>query len=70
MATITTRQGDTWDILAKRIYGDEHDMKALIAANLNHRKTVIFPYGAVINVPETETEAVVISVGLPPWKRI
>lgn len=70
MATTTiTRQGDTWDILAKRLYGNEHYIEELIAANIDHRKTVVFSYGAVINVPDIDTETAAVSDNLPPWKK-
>ena len=68
-ATTTTRQGDTWDILSKRLYGNEHYMEKLIEANLEHRKTVLFSYGTVINGPEIDIATDETSVNLPPWKR-
>lgn len=68
MATITTIQGDTWDILSKRQYGDENFIDVLIKANIKHRKTVIFPSGVTLNAPEISTEEIEEN-GLPPWKR-
>jgi phage tail protein X len=67
MATITTRQGDTWDMLSYRAYGDEHHMHKLIAANIAYRDTVIFPYGVVLDVPMVEKT--ITAEDLPPWKR-
>jgi phage tail protein X len=69
MATITTRQGDTWDILAKRAYGNELFMDVLIKANINHRKTVIFPAGVVLELPEIDTTSTEYEANLPVWKR-
>ena len=69
MATTTTRQGDTWDILSKRLYGNEHYMEKLIEANLEPRKTVLFSYGTVINVPDIDIATDETSANLPPWKR-
>ena len=69
MATVTTRQGDTWDILSKRLYGDEHDMHVLVSANLPYRKTVIFADGVVLTVPETDTAPNNLKTNLPPWKQ-
>lgn len=69
MATIKTISGDTWDILAKRQYGSESFMNVLIAANIAHRKTVIFPAGVVLNAPDIDTSSDEYSVNLPPWKR-
>lgn len=69
METTVTQQGDTWDILSKRLYGDEHFMEKLIQANYKHRKTVLFSYGVVINVPAIDVANSAISKNLPPWKR-
>lgn len=62
-----TIQGDTWDIISLRVYGDEHFVAELIAANYAHRAVVLFPAGVEINVPEVDTEAATST--LPPWKR-
>ena len=69
MTTTITRSGETWDMISKRLYGDEHFMHELISANLFHRKTVIFDYGVVLNVPEINTESTAYDSNLPPWKR-
>lgn len=42
MTEYVTKQGDTWDAIAKRLYGDERFLDVLIRANINHRKTVVF----------------------------
>lgn len=67
--TIVTRQGDTWDILAKKIYGNELFMEELIKANIHFRKTVIFSAGVVLNVPEIDTTSLEYESNLLPWKR-
>lgn len=69
MATITTNQGDTWDMLAKRVYGNELLMDVLIKANFEHRDVVIFSYGTVLNVPEIDTTSSEFEANLPPWKQ-
>lgn len=69
MKTVTTIQGDTWDILAYRLYGNERLMHILINANIQHRKTVLFPAGIVLNVPEIDTTSAEYEQNLPPWKR-
>ena len=68
MMTVTTKQGDTWDIVSKRVYGSEKYMHVLLNANIDHRKTVIFPAGVILDVPAVDTIAVE-SEDLPPWKR-
>lgn len=67
MKTYKTVQGDTWDLIAFKMYGNEVKMKELINANLPHINTSIFKANISINVPE-------ITVGtnnsdLPPWMR-
>ena len=69
MATYTTQQSDTWDIISKRVYGDEHFMDVLIKANIKHQETVIFPYGVVLEVPEVDTSSSDFEANLPPWMR-
>lgn len=62
-----TKQGDTWDTLSLRAYGDELHMDALIMANPDWRKVVVFPAGIEIAVPAIDTAKA--ASGLPPWKR-
>lgn len=69
MATYTTTQGDTWDIISKKVYDNELFMDVLIKANISHRKTVIFPYGVVLNVPDIDTTSNEYEANLPVWKR-
>ena len=54
MTTYVTTSMDTWDIISKKVYGDEHFIDALIAANLEHRKVVFFSAGVELNVPVEE----------------
>lgn len=67
--TIITKQGDTWDILSKNAYGNEKFMDTLIRANINHRKTVIFPAGVEIIIPDIDPATLENETNLPPWKR-
>ena len=69
MAEYITRQGDTWDVISKRLYGDERFMDVLIRANINHRKTVVFSYGKRLVVPEINTQSAAYELNLPLWKR-
>lgn len=68
MATTTTKHGETWDMISKRMYGDEHWVHRLIDANWLLRDTRIFSAGVKIVVPDLPEDAVVAST-LPPWKR-
>ena len=69
MKTYETVAMDTWDIIAKRVYGSEALMDQLIRANLQHRKTVFFSAGVVLNVPDIDTDSMEFAENLPPWKR-
>lgn len=61
-----TVQGDTWDIVSKKVYGTELQMHVLIAANPAVRDVVIFPAGIELQTPAIKETA---SDALPPWKR-
>lgn len=63
-----TQQGDTWDVIAKRLYGTEECMRELLEANPQYRKVVIFPAGIELINPTVEEPINAISA-LPPWKR-
>lgn len=65
-STYTTRAGDTWDIIAYRVYGDEFRMSDLQAANPDLLGTVVFSAGVVLSVPTIEAPA---ATTLPPWKQ-
>ncbi len=69
MTEYVTKQGDTWDAIAKRLYGDERFLDVLIRANINHRKTVVFSYGKRLVVPEINTQSAAYELNLPLWKR-
>lgn len=60
-----TKSGDTWDVIAKEVYGSEYHADVLMAANHDHIDTFIFGSGVVLNTPELEEERDGL---LPPWK--
>jgi len=64
LTSYTTIQGDTWDLIAYLEYGDELQMHWLIEANPQHRETVIFPAGVVLNVPDIGEPS---RAPAPPW---
>ncbi|NPV30556.1 MAG: phage tail protein [Firmicutes bacterium] len=66
MREYVTMQGDTWDLIALRVYGSEKYMTKLIEANPEHRETVFFSAGIRLKVPEITTP---VPSKLPPWKR-
>lgn len=69
MKTYMTVSLDTWDVIAKKLYGTEVLMDRLIRANLEHRKTVFFSAGVVLKVPDVDTGSAELVENLPPWKR-
>lgn len=69
MKTYRTVSLDTWDVIAKKLYGTEVLMDRLIRANLEHRKTVFFSAGVVLKVPDVDTGSAELAENLPPWKR-
>lgn len=52
MGMYKTVQGDTWDLIAYKQYGDEKHMKLLAEANRPLLDYMILPSGIEINVPE------------------
>jgi phage tail protein X len=64
----TTRQGDTWDIIAYQQLGDELLLGKLKAANLQYMDYVIFPAGIKLVIPAVSAEEAAQN-NLPPWKR-
>ena len=54
--TYITISGDTWDIVAYKVYGNEMYMDMLIKANIEHKDTYIFPAGVELTLPEIDLE--------------
>ena len=69
MRTYRTQQGDTWDLIALRMYpnlGGEKLTDILLDANPKYIQTVIFSANVILNIPDVE---VPIIQNLPAWKR-
>ena len=60
-----TKSGDTWDMIAKEVYGSEYLDDVLMAANAAHFETFIFHAGVELSTPALEEERNGL---LPPWK--
>ena len=60
-----TKSGDTWDMIAKEVYGSEYHADDLMAANAAHSETFIFQAGVELSTPALEEERNGL---LPPWK--
>lgn len=69
MDTIITAQGDTWDTIAKRAYGDERKAQALMEARENIRLLdhEIFPGGVRVFIPDVPEEEA--TADIPEWRR-
>ncbi len=65
MADYTTKSGDTWDLIALAVYGDEIKTDWLMQANPDHLDVTKFDSGTVLRIPDLPTEK---SGTLPPWK--
>ena len=61
--TYTTKQGDTFDIIAKRVWGDEKLMHHIMKANQDYQDAVLFSAGITLTIPELDETA---TLSLPP----
>nr|DAM38085.1 MAG TPA: baseplate wedge protein [Caudoviricetes sp.] len=64
-----TINGDTWDLIAYKIYGNEQYFHKLIRANLNLINISIFDSNIPVIIPEFLETEVIENKKLPPWKR-
>ncbi|WP_285823966.1 tail protein X [Schaedlerella arabinosiphila] len=64
-STYETKQGDTWDLMAYDLYGDEKYMRYLMEANLPLLDIMIFSSGVKIFVPDLPEET---DEDLPFWR--
>ena len=61
----TTKSGDTWDVIAKAVYGNEYLADVLMAANPEYIDTFSFSAGVKLNAPALEEQRDGLQ---PPWK--
>ena len=66
--TYRTIQGDAWDSISLKVYGDEKYMDLLITANWREQQRVIFPAGIELQVPPLPAD-VQQNRNLPPWRQ-
>lgn len=50
--TYTTHLGDTWDLIAYRVYGNVNYTGWLMENNYPHLDTMVFAAGVVLRVPD------------------
>ena len=65
MKTYTTIQGDMWDSITYKLYGNEKYMGLLMQNNMELLDIFIFGAGTVLNVPELEEES---EADMPSWR--
>ena len=64
--TYTTKQGDAWDMIAFRVYGDVKYTGWLMQNNFPHLDIFVFDAGVVLQTPELpESEQL---AGAPVWR--
>lgn len=64
-----TQEGERWDQIAWRHYGDPHAYERIIVANPGAPIAPVLPGGVVLAVPAAEAPALIDDRALPPWKR-
>lgn len=62
-----TIQGDTWDIIAKKVYGDEKYLDYLMAHNFLLLDYFVFPAGVTVNTPSLSAQTQ--RDDLPSWRK-
>ena len=66
--TYRTVLGDTWDIIAKKVYGNEFYADRLMDANRKLLNQFIFSEGVEVVCPEIQTQAAKHPSGWPEWR--
>lgn len=64
-----TVNGDTWDLIAYKVYGKEKYFHQLMRANLELIDIAIFDSNIPIIIPDLNLVDDVDRSKLPPWKR-
>ncbi len=64
--TYTTKQGDTWDLIAFRVYGDVKYTGWLMQNNFPHLDVFVFDAGVVLQAPELPEDEQLANV--PIWR--
>lgn len=59
-----TISGDTWDAVAKEVYGSESYTSFLMSNNQEHLDYFVFPEGVLLTIEELPAE----ESNLPDWR--
>lgn len=65
MTKYITVQGDLWDTISLKCYGDEHYIHKLIETNYKYRKIVVFPANIELAIPKIDTKP---QIAFPKWR--
>lgn len=69
MTTYTTISGDTWDKIAKKVYGDDHAFEKIMEQNGDYIDVLIFGAGIKLSIPdETETSSESVETDQALWR--
>jgi phage tail protein X len=60
-----TIQGDTWDMISFKVYGDEKLFLLIMNSNKEHLDKIIFDAGLTLVIPPAPEQT---ADDLPPWK--
>ena len=64
--TYTTKQGDAWDAIAFKVYGDVNLVGWLMQNNYTHLETFVFGAGVVLQTPDPPAHAP--DANTPIWR--
>ena len=67
--TVTTVQGDTWDTIAQRVYGNTLRTQNLMEARENVRLLDFQMFPAEIEVTAPEIDESILQDDLPEWRK-
>lgn len=68
MREYITKSGDTWDIIAKEVYGDEMHLSFLMKNNGDLLTYFVFPSGVVVKIYDLLEEADEEDEDIPDWR--
>lgn len=68
MREYITKSGDTWDIIAKEVYGDEMRLSFLMKNNGDLLTYFVFPSGVVVKIYDLPEEVDEEDEDIPDWR--
>lgn len=68
MREYITKSRDTWDIIAKEVYGDEMHLSFLMKNNGDLLTYFVFPSGVVVKIYDLPEEVDEEDEDIPDWR--